>query len=596
MELPAHTVVADTNEFVKKFEGKTVSGYIDNLTYECNFEFFVIDTMSTQKCKLAGICFPNVGASFTKKLKVFIFRNLFNRDAKFKVVGIDKNGIAIVEETQFENSLAKQLLEAGMGDFDTVTGEYLSSDLTSYYKATIQEARGEKLGFWTASVVKPGASSRVYQAKVIEVHSADSVTVLNNTTREAVRVFFSNVRGPKMANFARDFGGEAYGYQAREYLRKKVIGQEVKVQLEYKKKIETKDREGNPIEMKLQCATIFLDGKNISELIIERGYAKFMTPREGESHTQYVVQLSQAEQKAEAAKLNQYSGKKAPDAPRLWDLSVPANKKKTSTDFRIRPSNEPLEGVLESIIAPTRLKVRVDSKSVILLLQINGLKTVKTDSNMPGNQGFADEALIWTKERYLQRPCKIVIENVDKYGNCHGTLIMGKNNLAEDLLENGYAFVKTIGRPSRNIDRYTNIERESRSAKVGMWGKRDTLLGIDGDLEAEKSADKTPFKGTLSEYISVNEFYVQRRDGCKLEQIQESIAEHHDKLTPLKEPVSVGTWCLAPFDGCLFRCKVTRTSKNGEFFDVFFVDFGNSDNFSIDKLKQMPLAVTKYDK
>ena len=232
---------------------------------------------------------------------------------------------------------------------------------------------------------------------------------------------------------------------------------------------------------------------------------------------------------------------------------------------------------------------------MILLLQLNGLRVLKGDSNMPGNRVFVEEALNWTKEKYLHRPVEIVIENIDKYGNCHGRVYFKSQNMSYDLLENGFAYVKVVGRPSNSINAFYDIEKQSRKAKVGMWGQRDKLVGFDGDLEdEEKDVDMTPFKGVLSEYISPGNFYVQRKDGSKLEIIQEEIANNHGKLKLLEEPVNVGTWCLAPFDGSLFRCRVTDKSKDGKRFTLEFVDFGNKDTFELSQLKKMPTALAKY--
>ena len=68
-----------------------------------------------------------------------------------------------------------------------------------------------------------------------------------------------------MANFARDYQGEPYGYQGREYLRKKYIGETVEVILEFKKNIDIIGKDEKQVNLVLQQATVFHKGVNLSE-------------------------------------------------------------------------------------------------------------------------------------------------------------------------------------------------------------------------------------------------------------------------------------------------------------------------------------------
>lgn len=586
-------------DMYRKFKGNEMDGFLDQITFENDFEYFLFDTMNKAVLRFAGITFPIIGASFSKKLKVYVYKNLSNKDSSFKLLPMGEDGQLRMIETDYQKSLLKQLLLAGFGELSAGAEEVVGAELAKLYAEDITAAKSKQVGFWAvaktaASRAGSGPSGRTFTSQVVEANSGDSITVTYPKNGTHLRIFFSNLRAPKMGNFARNTPGEDWAFQAREYLRKSLVGKKVRVILEYKKKIEIKQHDGETYSRELQCATVFDGDRNVSELILEKGLAKFMTPREGEEHTSYLVSLSEAEKKGISSSSGIYS-KKTPPTLRLWDLSVGHNKKKTKTEFRIGETKENLEGIIEMVLDPTRLKVRIDSKNAIILLQINGLRSVKSDQNMPGNEGFSQKAILWARERFSQRTVSVEIENVDKHGNCHGTVYFKGANISHQMLEEGFAYIKSMGRPTRHLNWLIPLEKKARAAKAGLWGQK-SLVGIEGDLDAdyEDEVDETPFRAQVSEYISPFEFYVQTPESSKIEQIQEGIAEYHDKLHPLVEPVNRDTWCLAPFDGCLFRCRVLRHDRQNDTFDVFFVDFGNVDNFPIDELKMMPPALNKF--
>ncbi len=79
-------------------------------------------------------------------------------------------------------------------------------------------------------------SSKSFNGTVVEVHSGDSLSVLHPTKNEAVRVFFPNSRAPSLS--------QPLGFEAKELLRKRAIGQDVRVDIEFSKRINVKRDDG----------------------------------------------------------------------------------------------------------------------------------------------------------------------------------------------------------------------------------------------------------------------------------------------------------------------------------------------------------------
>lgn len=89
-------------------------------------------------------------------------------------------------------------------------------------------------GLWKQQQVTKSQSlnEKSYIGTVIEVHSGDSLSVLNPHKNSIDRVYFPNTRAPA--------AGQQWAFQAKETLRRKVIGQKVKVEIEFSKVINVK--------------------------------------------------------------------------------------------------------------------------------------------------------------------------------------------------------------------------------------------------------------------------------------------------------------------------------------------------------------------
>ena len=143
-------------------------------------------------------------------------------------------------------------------------------------KSVAQEAINAHRGLWKDKQQQQsktqGLDSKGFVGKALEVYSGDSFKVLNLETNDVVRIFLANVKSPQQ--------GKPFAWEAKESLRKKVIGKKLKVELQFSKNINIKKTESEKGEDKnFVFATVFQSGKNVGALLLEQGLVTLQVPR-----------------------------------------------------------------------------------------------------------------------------------------------------------------------------------------------------------------------------------------------------------------------------------------------------------------------------
>ena len=595
---------ANLKKFFQDKKGVQLDGYIDEVGYNFELGVFIPELQVKATSTLAGIDIPIFSGKKATQLRTWFYKKWFQHDLQFKIVNIgiyrNKDGEKLdkVEIVEFgANTLTESLLTNGFARVDSsaknVVGEERFEQLLSWQQA----AKEKRKNIWGGNIAETKKGSDQLST-IVEVHSGDSLSVVLMKTGEIKRVFLSNLRAPKVGNFTENNPGESFGFEAKEYVRKKYVGKPVKVELEFIKKIklQRRDDNGKEIERSMQCASIFCDDENISLDIVTKGYAKVYPPRDDEPNTVHIFELLDAYKKAQEAKLGIHSGREELP-PRYWDLTKPSTKKKVKTEFKFNTGS--YQGLVAYVYSPTRLKIRLDSRNVFIVVQLNGLKCIQKDHNVPSFDNFAEESINWTKKEVNQRTVRIEVENIDRYGNFHGAVFLGKVNIGELLVQKGLAYSETTGRDAaRYENEYKEAEAKAKASKAGFWG-RTKELGFSPDKQLNRRPLPTAFKASATEIMRIDEFFVQDAMNSKVQQIQDYIDEHYDSLIKpnkkLRAPVNRGTWCLAPFDDdeSFYRAKVTARAGD-DAVRLTFVDFGNRDVIEINKLYRMPQALTKF--
>lgn len=593
-ELPKkdYVILKTKAQLATEFAGQTLKGHLADITYELRFEVFVNKIRNTITAELNGLYIPTFGADYIKKLRILLYKRAFNQTLHFRPVSVGAKDIFVIEERDDSKSLAYLLLTTGYAKIADGADKHVKAEVLAKYATWEAEAKTEGKGMWGSSSSAAGAKPAASKGSFIqEVHSGDSLTI-RGKDGQLTRVFLSNIRAPNFGNPSKDDSGQPWGFEAREFLRK-FVGQECSVSLDFIKKTVKKDENDLPVEgVSLQCATVIVDGLHLNVELVARGLAKFMSPKDEKERGPNLLELKEAEDKAIAEKVGLHS-EKQPSVRRYWDLSVPAVKKKAKEEYGTRfEKGTQYDGVVEHVLGPHRYKIRVDSEKLYIVFNINGVRSLAADPNTPATVQAVDAHLAAVRAELLQRNVKFEVDNIDKPGNFHGVIHLQSKSLGPEYLERGFLYISTGGRVVKGLEGLELAQAKAKSTKRGVW-QFENLLSVDEEQEdaAPKAVQEAPFKCVLSEVIGCDEFYVQREDG-KLEDIHIIINESADSLKQMKEPVTIGSLCLAKFDGGLYRGKVVR--KSGDKYKIFFIDFGNSDLIELKDLRTIPPKLISF--
>ena len=162
-----------------------------------------------------------------------------------------------------DGEIALALVEAGLAKVQMVkTEDEYDPDFYKSLKDAQSLAQIKKLGLWKNVTADPSKqksqtydkSAKEFTAKVTEVHSGDSVTVVADDGTDR-KIFFASVKAPSTGNQSSD--AEPWGFEAREFIRKTCIGKKVKVTMEFKREIEVKSGPNAGQKKTMEFATLF---------------------------------------------------------------------------------------------------------------------------------------------------------------------------------------------------------------------------------------------------------------------------------------------------------------------------------------------------
>jgi endonuclease YncB( thermonuclease family) len=381
----------NVEDLYKVTRDKTFSGYIDDCEYNFNFKMFIKEYENTMNILIKGITVPIISADHAKLIRGFLYKNCIQQTLSYKVVEFskDKDGLVVIEDNvSDDNSVTAKLLRAGFARIES--GAAMKLDHSYFLSLKLHEdfAKSNHSQIWKDFAGNTGSSftKSMFDAIVLEVHSADCVTVANsaNPSLEPQRLYLSNIQAQSMGNVNIENSTQPWAFEGKEFLRNLIIGKTVKCELEFKREIPIKDEDGNVQKDKTivhQCCSLFIDGKNVSVEVLINGFAKCTSPRGNDPFKHKVKEMNEAEDTAKKSGIAVHSKKTAPQH-KYWDLTTPENRKKMK-NFNLSGLNGTVMGVCEHVFNGARLKIRVDTEKYYINFQLNGIQALRNDENMP---------------------------------------------------------------------------------------------------------------------------------------------------------------------------------------------------------------------
>ncbi|CAB3411232.1 unnamed protein product [Caenorhabditis bovis] len=609
-------VIENPRELVDKYNQKPVDAIIEMVRDGSTFRAILLPNFEYITLQLSGVRAPatRVGSDgkvepFAEEAKFFVEQRLLQRDVKFVLESVSNQNL-VGSVLHPKGNIAEALVREGYAKcVDWSIG--LCTGGAEPLRTAERQAKEKRLRLWRG--YQPSSSgvsgdNKTFTAKVVEVVLSDAL-VLQKEDGSELKVHLSSVRLP------RETGGEdkpavgrqfrplydiPFMFQAREFLRKRLIGKKVQVHIDY---IQPKS-ENFPEKT---CATIKIGDLNIAEALISRGLSKTVRHRnDDENRSSEYDALLAAEANAEKGKKGLFADKnpEKKDTLRIQEIAGDVAKSKQFLPYLQKGGR--VEGVVEFVAGGSRLRIYIPKETVLITFLLSGINCPKGARIGPGgvvngiSEPFAEEAAAFTRKLVLQREVQIEVETTDKSGNFVGYLFVSQDghkaaNLSELLLEQGFATLHFTAERSGHYNALLSAENRAKKAKKNIWANyTETELQDEVEIQKNDTAErKTQYRKVAVTDVAKDSlrFSAQNvEDGARLEKMTSELRTQLSQNPPISGSYTPrrGDLCVAKFsvDGQWYRAKV-ESVKAGQ-AEILYIDYGNRETVPSASLAQIP--------
>lgn len=450
---------------------------------------------------------------------------------------------------------------------------------------------------WKDYVVPEGMNRKAsgdntFQAKVIEVRSGDLLIIQRAGKAETMTVSLSSIRCPRQGNRAREEPDEPWAYEAKEFVRSKLIGQNVGVRIDYLRMIQENER---------PFVAITVKGQDIAVGLCKQGLCTTQRHRGDDERAENYEALQEAENEAREKNLRLHNEKASAPQHRFNEMSKSGQTARGFLPYLEKERR--VAGIVDYLSNAGRLRLTLPKHAASISFALSGVQcpgVARADGT--GGQEFGPEALAYARAHVLQREVNIEVETVDRGGSFLGSLFLNGTSLGVQLLEQGFAWCSPSVDRSPYCQQLQAAEQKAKSAKLRVWANYDEEAEAR-KLEEAKAADAkaTPrvVQVEAQHVTSGDTFYVHMLgDEAKpLNDLRAKTMAGGDFGPPnAKGEYRVNQYCHAEYGGEMYRAKVVK-KLSGDRYEVYFVDYGNEDTVSVEMLdpwreddRQPPLA------
>ncbi|KAF0321623.1 tudor domain-containing protein [Colletotrichum asianum] len=598
-------------DFMKQWKGKTVDGIVERVLSGDRLlvRLLLSDKKHVQVMTLlAGVRSPSTertvqstgqtqpAEEFGNEAKSFVEERLLQRRVKVDIVGASAQGqlVAALIHPNGNKNIAEFLLQEGLArcnDFhSTMLGEKMAA-----LRAAEKAAQDKKLRLHQHHVAKAGGSqSDMIVAKII---GADTIIVRNKAGTTEKRINLSSVRGPR----TNEPSEAPYRDEAKEFLRKKVIGKHVHVTIDGSKPAQ------DGFEAR-DVATVTEKGKNIGLILVEEGYATVIRHRKDDTdRASNYDELLAAQEKAKEEKKGIWSGK-APKLKQWVDASESVQKAKIQLATLQRQKKVP--AIVDFVKSGSRFTVLIPREGVKLTLVLGGVRAPRA----PGPRGekgeeFGAEAADLANRRLNQRDVEVDIYDIDKVGGYIGDLYVNRESFAKILVEEGLASVHAYSaEKSGNANELFAAEKKAKEGRKGLWHSWDPSQDEEEEAVAvETTTNDTPeaYDNKPKDYRDVVITNIDGNGKIKIQEIGKGTAAlttlmndfkkfHLDSKNakPISDSPKTGDFVAAKFsaDGQWYRARIRSNDRAAKVAEVVYIDYGNTEKQPWSKLRPLDQA------
>lgn len=602
--------VADPNALVEKYKGKKIDAIIERVLTGDRLiaRLILTPTKHVQTMLvLAGVRAPatkrttpegkDVPAEpYGTEAHAFVDERLHQRKCAIELLGVTPQNQLIAHVMHPKGNIAVFLLDAGLARSNDQHVTLLGNQMAQFRNAE-NAAKTSRKGVFTGVSSAKSAGIQEADFTVVRVLNAETVFIRTRSGEER-KVTLSSIRQPKPS----DPKQSPFGADAKEFLRKRLIGKHVKVSIDGKKPASEGFEER-------EVATIAVGGKNIALALVEAGYASVIRHRrDDDDRSPDYDALLLAEESAQKDSKGMWS-EKPPAAKQYQDYSESLQKAKMEASVLQRQKKVP--AVVDFVRAGSRFVVLVPRENAKLTFVLSGIRTPRpARQSGEAAEPFGQEAYDFANKRCMQRDVEIDVEDTDKVGGFIGTMYVGRENFARALVEEGLAEVHAFSaEKSGHSNELFAAEKKAKEARKGMWHDWDPSKEADEEEALPASNGNSGTNGDAAEATSRRKDYrdvvvthVDESGKLKIQQVgagTTALTElmsafksfHLNKANdqPLPGPPKVGDVVAGKFtaDDQWYRAKVRRVDRDGKKADLTYVDYGNSETLPWTRLRPL---------
>uniref|UniRef100_A0A7S3GBZ8 Uncharacterized protein n=1 Tax=Palpitomonas bilix TaxID=652834 RepID=A0A7S3GBZ8_9EUKA len=575
-------------ELLKDVKGKQVPAIIEYFRDGSTFRAVLLPTFRNILVHLAGIKCPgyarnddghDVAQPHADEAKYFIESRLLHREVRLELTGLDKmNGFfgSIISPA---GDISKELVRVGLAKVVDWSISFVSPQKAVDLRGADKVAKAQRLRIWKDYV--PPVSSvkeddKAFTAKVSEVISGDLLVVQREgVQKKDMKLSLASIRAPRMGNAKKGEKDQPFAFEAKEFVRSRLIGKKVDINVDYVRKVGEDDR---------PFATITLKDKNVAEDLVKMGYASVIRHRMDEERSIAYEALMAAETTAQAQKKNLH---KTGDLPvhRINDVAQGGVAKAKQVLSFLQKERE-VEAIVDFVLSSTRVKVYVPKENCMVVVAMAGVQCPSGPRGDSKGDPFGAEALAFAKDKLHQRDVTIEFDQVDKSGAFIGTVYVNKKNFAVTLAAEGFAKLRPYYDKLPYAAELESAVEEAKASKRKIWEN----YVEEKPAEKEEQVVEEYVKVEVTEVVDGVTFYATRKGDKALEWLAEQMkAWNLDSASLTPQRPQKGQVVLAKFsDGTYYRAKVEDV-KGGRAF-VTFIDYGNQAEVASEDVKALDSA------
>lgn len=617
--------VPDARQLVEEYRGKKIKAVVENVRDGSTVRAFImpdgnfyhvtimLSGVRAPICKTGEKGLPVAEGSepFGMEAQYFTESKLLQQEVEVMLESCNKNNNMLVASVFHPmGNIAEALLRFGFAKTIDWSLKVVSEG-SEKYRLAEKHARDNKLKLWQ-NYTPPtgpdiGAKDKVFTGKVVEVVNGDALMVRRNKEMGGGvrKVHLASIRPPRLDEKAerppnfRALYDIPHMFEAREFLRKKLIGHNVQVMVDY-------IQPANDNFPEKTCCTVMIGDVNVAEALVSRGLATVVIHgQNSDQRSSRYDELMIAEEKAIKSSKGLHN-KKPSTARRIADIG--GEKSKQFLPFLQRAGR--MQAVVEFVASASRYRLYIPRETCVITFLLSGIQCPRGERTIPGGtnvpaEPFGNEAHAFVKDQILQREVEIMVEAIDKGGNFIGWCFEGSNNISLSLVEEGFASAFIMGDRSAYGTQIVAAEEAAKKKKLRRWANyveeeetKDDAAGEDDKANAELEAERKVnyVSAVVTEVTAEAKVYAQHvDDGKDLEKMMGELRAEFITNPPLSGAFQPkrGDLCAAKFvDGNWYRAKVERVNMKDGTASVLYVDYGNRADIPKSQTALLPGAFT----